>query len=97
MEFSTSDPIFRHFGLSALLILAKMLSMSLITSSKRIKHGKFANKEDAHFSKPTGPVDIKVKYLMEEIVNSIQLQKSKKPFRQHLEVKTKSSECVAHI
>ena len=61
MEFSTSDPIFRHFGLSALLILAKMLSMSLITSSKRIKHGKFANKEDAHFSKPTGPVDIKVK------------------------------------
>ena len=64
MELSLSDPIFRHFGVCALLVLLKMLSMSLITSSKRIKHGKFANKEDAHFSKPTGPVDIKVRKIL---------------------------------
>lgn len=69
--YNLENPVFRHFGICAMAVLAKMLVMSLLTSSKRIKNGKFANREDATYgwkksdtknliSEKANPIDIKV-------------------------------------
>ena len=75
--FDLENPVFRHFGLSALLVLSKMLAMSLITSSRRIKNGKFANREDAALiSDKKTPVDIRVRTVNQLLFNFLQFLSS---------------------
>ena len=63
--FSLGDETFQVFGTCSLLLLAKMSCMSLLTSSQRIKTGKFANKEDSYFGDKSSPQNLKVGLLKE--------------------------------
>merc|ERR1712241_473422 len=51
----------RTFILCVSILLVKMMVLQVMTSRQRIKHGKFANKEDAALagSKPTTQYDLK--------------------------------------
>jgi len=45
-ELSLSNPVFAHYAFYGTVVLTKMMAMSLLTATKRLSKGIFANPED---------------------------------------------------